>query len=56
MIDYIIGEIKKIENDYVVIENNLIGYKVYTSLNSMKNFVIDETFAIHIEMVVRRLS
>ena len=56
MIDYIIGEIKKIENDYVVIENNLIGYKVYTSLNSMKNFVIDETFAIHIEMVVREDS
>lgn len=32
--EYIIGDIRWIKEDYIVIENNKIGYKVFTSANS----------------------
>lgn len=37
MIDFIIGDIVNIQEDYVVIQNNGIGYKVFTSKNSIMN-------------------
>lgn len=34
MYEYIIGDIRWIKEDYIVIENNKIGYKIFTSANS----------------------
>lgn len=36
MFEFIIGKIVSIKNDYVVIQNNGIGYKVTTSANTMR--------------------
>ena len=40
MFEFIIGEIVSIKNDYVVIQNNGIGYKVFTSSNTMSQLEI----------------
>ena len=34
MYEYIIGKIKDIESNYIVVENNNIGYLIYTILAS----------------------
>ncbi len=40
MIDFIIGDIVDIEEDHVLIENNGIGYKVFTSANTIFNLEV----------------
>lgn len=40
MFEFIIGKIVSLNTDFVVIQNNGIGYRVYTSSNSMSNFKI----------------
>lgn len=35
MFEYIIGDVVAIKEDYIVLENNGIGYKIFTSSNSM---------------------
>jgi len=40
MIDFIIGDIVNIEDDHIVIENNGMGFKVFTSLNSIAGLEI----------------
>ncbi|TJX16124.1 Holliday junction branch migration protein RuvA [Tissierella creatinini] len=40
MFEFIIGKILSIKNEYVVIQNNGIGYKVFTSANTMKKLEI----------------
>lgn len=40
MFDFIIGNIVNMKEDYIVIQNNGIGYRVYTSINSMMNLEI----------------
>lgn len=37
MFEFIIGDIVRIQDEYVVVQNNGIGYKVLTSVNSMMN-------------------
>ncbi|HHV27775.1 Holliday junction branch migration protein RuvA [Anaerosalibacter bizertensis] len=37
MYEYIIGNIMEIQEDYLVLENNGIGYKIYVSNNSLSN-------------------
>lgn len=37
MFDFIIGDIVSIENEYIVIQNNGIGYRVFASTNTMMN-------------------
>lgn len=37
MYEYIIGNIMEIQEDYLVLENNGIGYKIYISNNSLSN-------------------
>lgn len=51
MYSYIIGEIKKIETSYIVLENENIGYLVYTA-NPYK-FKIDTRYKIYIYQYVR---
>lgn len=40
MIDFIIGEVVNIMDDYIVIQNNNIGFKVFTSITSMMELEI----------------
>ena len=35
MFEFIIGDIVNIKEDYIVLQNNGIGYKIFTSINSM---------------------
>lgn len=37
MYEYIIGDIMDVQGDYLVLENNGIGYKIYVSSNSLLN-------------------
>lgn len=40
MFEFIIGNIVDIKEDYIVLQNNNIGYKIFTSINSMMNLEI----------------
>lgn len=51
MYSYIIGQIKQIESNYIVLENNNIGYLVYTA-NPYK-FKLDEHYKIYIYQYVK---
>ncbi len=56
MINHIKGNIVKIGIDYVVIENNNIGYKINTSKSTISDLMLlnrSEMVMINIEMVVR---
>lgn len=53
MLDYIIGDIKHIGEDYIVLDNNGIGYLINTSSYSISNFTLYETYLVHTHMVVR---
>ncbi|NCC79789.1 MAG: Holliday junction branch migration protein RuvA [Clostridia bacterium] len=54
MYDYIKGKFKGIFKDYVSIENGGIGYKVYTSGNSMAMMPgIDEEATLYLTQIVR---
>jgi len=53
MYDYIIGEIVEIREDYLVLDNNGIGYKIYTSRNSLSNLVDKERVKVYIYFNLR---
>lgn len=54
MYEYIKGYFKGINKDYIIIENNNIGYKIFTSGNSMANMPrMDEEVFIYLEQIVR---
>ena len=36
MYEYLTGKITAVDNDFVVIENNGIGYRVYTAASTLK--------------------
>lgn len=40
MFEFIIGNIVNIKEDYIILQNNKIGYKIFTSINSMMNLEI----------------
>lgn len=40
LFEFIIGDIVDIKEDYIVLQNNNIGYKIFTSTNSMMNLEI----------------
>lgn len=56
MFSYIIGEIKLIKENYIVLENNNIGYKIHMPQNSISKFSKNETHKIYTEYVVREDS
>ncbi|WFA09857.1 Holliday junction branch migration protein RuvA [Tissierella sp. Yu-01] len=43
MFEFIIGKIVSIKNDYVVIQNNGIGYKVFTSSYTMSKLILGKS-------------
>ena len=51
MYAYILGTIKQIESNYLVIENNGIGYLVYTS--NPYSFKIDEEYKVYLYQNIR---
>ncbi len=54
MIDFIKGKLYHIDVDHIVVENNGMGYRVFTSANSITDFdVVGEEIIIHTEMIVR---
>lgn len=40
MFDFIIGDIVSIDDEYIVIQNNGIGYRVFTSINTKMNLQV----------------
>lgn len=54
MYEYIIGKYKGINKEYIIIENNGIGYKVYTSGNTMAKMPkVDEEVKVFLIQIVR---
>lgn len=54
MYEYIIGRYKGINKDYIIVENNGIGYKIFTSGATMSAMPkIDEEVKLYIEQIVR---
>lgn len=53
MFAYIIGDVKAKKEDYIVLENNGIGYKISSSYNTIKNINTYDNIIIYTEFVVR---
>lgn len=53
MISYIIGQIRAINEDNFVIENNCIGYIIFSSLTTLANIEINNEYKIYTSMQVR---
>lgn len=54
MYEYIKGKYKGINKDYIIIENSNIGYKIFTSGNTMANMPkIDEQIMLYLVQIVR---
>ena len=54
MYEYIIGKYKGINKDYIIVENNGIGYKIFTSGATMASMPkIDEEVKVFLEQIVR---
>lgn len=54
MYEYLIGEYKGINRDYIIIENNKIGYKIFTSGSTMAQLpAINEEVMVYLEQIVR---
>ena len=54
MYEYIRGKHKGINRDYIIIENNGIGYKIFTSGATMSSMPkIDEEVKLYLEQIVR---
>ena len=53
MISYIIGQIRAINEDNFVIENNSMGYIIFSSLTTLSNIKINNEYKIYTSMQVR---
>lgn len=53
MYDYILGSVVSIKEDYAVIDNNGIGYRIYSSSNSLKDLKINEKVTMYIYFNLR---
>ncbi|MCR1949565.1 MULTISPECIES: Holliday junction branch migration protein RuvA [unclassified Clostridium] len=54
MYEYIRGKYKGINRDYIIVENNGIGYKIFTSGATMSSMPrIDEEVKLYLEQIVR---
>lgn len=56
MIDYILGEVAGIHDNYIVLENNGLGYRIFTSNTTKDRLMVGEMCKIHTEMIVREDS
>lgn len=54
LFEFIIGKVVSIKNDYVVVQNNGIGYKIYTSANTISKLEIGKSDQLlYIQLQVR---
>ena len=53
MYEYISGELKFIYNDYIVIDNNGIGYKIFTSNNTIFNVNVGDFYTMFTDYIVK---
>lgn len=53
MIGYIKGVVAEIGVDYIILENNGIGYKLNASTNTISHMVLDEEVKVYSKMIVR---
>ncbi|MCI5840001.1 MAG: Holliday junction branch migration protein RuvA [Peptoniphilaceae bacterium] len=53
MISYIKGLINIIENDYIIIENNNVGFKIFTSNTTQQEINLNNEYKIYTKMIVR---
>lgn len=53
MISYIIGHVRNIDEECFIIENNNIGYLIYSSLATLSNLEINSEYKIYTSMQVR---
>lgn len=53
MFAYIIGDVKAKKEEYIVLDNGGIGYKIFTSYNTIKNLNTYDNVMIYTEFVVR---
>lgn len=53
MYEYIIGKVVGIKEDYIILDNNGIGYRIYTSKNSLLDIESGETITMYIYFNLR---
>lgn len=53
MYDYLRGTLDSIQEDYLVVDVNGIGYKVFTSQNTLRNAVVDTILKIFTQLIVK---
>lgn len=53
MYEYITGKIVKIEDEYVVIDNGGIGYRIFTSRYSINNLKIEDITTMYLDLNLR---
>lgn len=53
MFSYLIGEVKILREDYIVLETNNIGYKIFMSQKNISTLIKNNTYRIYTEFVVR---
>ncbi|WP_263282405.1 Holliday junction branch migration protein RuvA [Schnuerera sp. xch1] len=53
MYEYIIGKLVSIDEDHIVLDNNGIGYKIFTSQNTLMDLKVNETITMHIYFNLR---
>lgn len=53
MYEYLKGKLDSILEDYLVIDVNGVGYKVFTSQNTIRNAMVDSTVKIFTQLIVK---
>ncbi len=53
MFEFIVGEIRKINEDYVVLENHGMGYKIFTTQKAVEIVKLYEEYTFYISMQIR---
>jgi Holliday junction DNA helicase RuvA len=53
MYEYLKGKLDSIQEDYIVIDVSGVGYKVFTSQNTIRNAVIDSNMKIFTQLIVK---
>lgn len=53
MYEYITGRLVKIKDDYVVIDNSGIGYRIFTSRYSINNVKVGDTTTMYLDLNLR---
>lgn len=53
MFSYLIGEVKILREDYIVLETNNIGYKIFMPQKNISTLIKNNTYKIYTEFIVR---